>query len=235
MLAYRVGSGVLRVYDPQASTVHEVASFAGAWLLGWDPAGRMLVAVTADAPWQDLAFVARAHLQGWEPAERMLGAIAVSAERPKQIVAVDPQTGAQTPLTTLPRAGRLFCRKLSPAGSQLLVGIDREAYVLDVATREWIQVAVAPPATLWSPDSRMFLTFSGDWDNALSLVDAEGGAGGSDPTVCATRQPQEAVWHCQRCTRWALLGGLSYCRGAAQAGVALYTGNPDVAVAWGGG
>lgn len=64
---------------------------------------------------------------------------------------------------------------LSPDGSRLLVSMDREKYVLDVAMGQWHAGAVSPPRTLWSQDNRTFLTFSGQGDDKVELSAVDGG------------------------------------------------------------
>lgn len=139
-LAYRIDTGVLRVYNPHTRDNRRLVTFTKAKFVGWDAQNRVLMAVK--------------HNNG----------------QPRNIVAVDSNTGEYITLATLPSAERLFCRRISPKGNHLLFTLHRTSYHLDLTTRQFTLVDTPALRTLWSNDEHAFLTFTGKADNVVSVV-----------------------------------------------------------------
>ncbi|MFP4436825.1 MAG: hypothetical protein ACLFVO_06215 [Chloroflexaceae bacterium] len=102
-------------------------------------------------------------LVGIDHKDRVIMAVLRQPHLPRDIVAVDPTTGAQEVLAPLPRPAMdtLFCRKVSPDGSQLLFAMGEspyQSYLFDSTTRQTREIDVVPNHTFWASDSQHILT-----------------------------------------------------------------------------
>ncbi|NJL06479.1 MAG: hypothetical protein HC911_16560 [Chloroflexaceae bacterium] len=82
-------------------------------------------------------------------------------------MSVDLATGAQTILAPMPQPERerLFCRKVSPDGSQLLFAIGEspyQPYLFDRLTGQSRETDIVPNQAFWGSDSQHVLTVSDD-------------------------------------------------------------------------
>jgi hypothetical protein len=132
-LIYRVGSGGFRYHHPQTATEQEFARFDGAKILGAGNQDQLFVSVTR------------------------------IPEQSRDIVAIDPTTGAQTVLTSMSRSARdpLFCRRVSPDGSQMLFSTGQspyQTYLFDRTTYQIHETEIVPDRAFWAMDSRHVLT-----------------------------------------------------------------------------
>jgi hypothetical protein len=145
-LVYRVGGGrFFRSYLPATNSERDVLDLPdGAYLLGGDRNERILLAVEREA------------------------------NQSQNIVSVDLATGAQTILAPMPQPERerLFCRKVSPDGSQLLFAIGEfpyQPYLFDSLTGQSRETDIVPNHAFWAQDSQHVLTVGDGTADTISV------------------------------------------------------------------
>jgi Tol biopolymer transport system component len=138
------GGLIIRSYDAATGVTREVSGPESSIFLGLDAQGRALM-----TPYPD-------------------------DDQARNIVAVNLATEEHTMLGAMPSPERLYCRKLSPDGNQLLFNLHRTTYRFDVATRAFTPLDVVVVTSFWSNDASTLLTFSGDADNRVSVVPITG-------------------------------------------------------------
>ncbi|NJK80579.1 MAG: hypothetical protein HC914_12035 [Chloroflexaceae bacterium] len=89
-------------------------------------------------------------------------------------MSVDLATGAQTILAPMPQPERerLFCRKLSPDGSQLLFAIGEspyQPYLFDSLTGQSRETDIVPNQAFWGSDSQHILALDDTLPGSLSV------------------------------------------------------------------